>query len=137
MMTVIPDKRTMKAMNEPMQQRLQHRRVKTKKKKRKPTSQRLTYRQLERTRTPIFIKTFDGDLYMYVCDSLHTKGIPSALNLKALHCVPLQDLYYNIRHVRVADTTSEEHQIIAKRKQADADLLFLKGMQHWVIVPTP
>ncbi|WP_088816534.1 MULTISPECIES: hypothetical protein [Listeria] len=137
MMSVIPDKRTMKAMNEPMQQRLEHRLVKTKKKKRKPKVQRLTYRQLERTRTPIFIKTFDRDKYMYVCDQLHTKGIPSAVNLNTLKSVPLKDLYYNIRHVRVADTTSEKQQIIARRKQADAELLFLKGMQQWVIVPTP
>lgn len=137
MMTVIPDKRTMKAMNEPMQQRLQHRRVKTKKKKRKPKVERLTYRQLERTRTPIFIKTFDRNKYMYLCDPLHTKGIPSALHLKTLKTIPLKDLYYDIRHICVADTTSEKPQIIASRKQADAELLFLKGKQHWVIVPTP
>jgi hypothetical protein len=136
MATAIPDKRMMKSTNQPMEQRLQHRLIKTKKKKRKPASQRLTYRQLERTRTPIFIKTFDGDQYMYVRDQLHTRGIPNALHLNTLQTIPLQDLYYNIRHVRVADTTSEEHKIIAKRKQADADLLYLKGMQQWVIVPT-
>ncbi|EUJ44679.1 hypothetical protein [Listeria fleischmannii] len=133
MMTVIPDKRTMKAMNEPMQHRL----IKTKKKKRKPKVQRLTYRQLERTRTPIFIKTFDRNKYMYLSGQRHTKGIPSALHLNTLKTIPLKDLYYDIRHVCVADTTSEKPQVIASRKQADAELLFLKGMQHWVIVPTP
>lgn len=133
MSTLISDKREMKSMNQPMQHRL----VKTKNKKRKPKAQRLTYRELERTRTPIFIKTFDRNKYMYVCDPLRAKGMPSALHLTTFQVIPLKDLYYDIRHVCVADTTSEKPQIIARRKQADADLEYEKGMQKWVIVPTP
>jgi hypothetical protein len=136
MTTLLSEKQSMKLTNEPAVTHLHHQRIKTKTKKtkRKPTIHLLTRKQLENIRTPIFIKTFNGELYMYIWSRLHSRGIPRALNLKTLKSIPLKELYYDIRHVRIADTTSENHQIIARRKQADNDLLIVKGMKHIVVV---
>ncbi len=121
----------MKSINEPME----HRFIKSKMKKRKPTLQRLTQKQLEEIQIAVFIKTFSGEKYLYLWDRLSANGIPNAVDLNTLQPIALKDIYYDIRHVRIADTTSEKHQIIARRKQADADLLVMKGMRHYVMVP--